>query len=72
VTVDSKPKPAYDALYDLVRRKWWTPEQTLVTGADGAITVSGFRGTYEAECDGDVVSFKIERGSNGDPKAPQF
>ena len=72
VGTDSKPKPAYDALFDLVRRKWWTPDQTLVTDADGAIQVSGFRGTYEAECDGEVVSFVIARGSNADPRMPHF
>lgn len=72
LTADSKPKPAYDALYELVRKKWWTPDQTLVTDADGAVTVSGFRGQYEAVCDDETVSFKISRSSDPGVAMPHF
>ncbi len=66
LTVDSQPKPAYDALYNLVRKEWWTPDQTLVADADGAVTVSGFLGDYEAVCDGQAIPFTVERAAAPD------
>lgn len=43
---DMTPKPAYDALYELVKTKWWTDE-TLATDAAGAASARVFRGDYE-------------------------
>ncbi len=45
---DLSPKPAYERLLDLVRRRWWT-EREETTGADGVVRVRGFFGDYEVE-----------------------
>lgn len=43
---DFTPKPAYTALHDLIKKKWWTDE-TLAADASGNLTARVFRGTYE-------------------------
>ena len=43
---DFTPKPAYTALHDLIKNKWWTDE-TLAADASGNLTARVFRGTYE-------------------------
>jgi endo-1,4-beta-xylanase len=43
--VDMTPKPAYDALYHLIKEKWWTRAETK-TGRDGAAEFQGFFGDY--------------------------
>ncbi len=40
-----RPKPAYLALQDLVRREWRTHAEG-VTDADGVFRFRGFRGSY--------------------------
>ncbi|MBI2837537.1 MAG: endo-1,4-beta-xylanase [Acidobacteria bacterium] len=42
---DMGPKPAYSALVDLVRRKWWTRAQTK-TSRNGRAGFTGFFGIY--------------------------
>ncbi len=42
---DMTPKPVYDALYKLIRGKWWT-HTTLQTTTSGMATARVFRGTY--------------------------
>ncbi len=60
LTADSQVKPAYEMLHKLVRKDWWTPDQTLVTDSVGAVTVKGFKGEYEAVCNGKTVRFKVK------------
>jgi len=43
---DGTPKPAYDALRDLVRGAWWVPPTTVRTDDDGTVVVRGFAGRY--------------------------
>jgi len=43
---DLQPKPAYHALHELIRGRWWT-EEDLETGADGRADVRAFHGDYE-------------------------
>jgi endo-1,4-beta-xylanase len=43
---DGSPKPAYDALRDLVRGEWWLAPTTLRTDADGRVPVTGLLGDY--------------------------
>ena len=61
VTVDSRVKPAYEALHSLIRDEWWTKPMKLVTDEKGSVTVSGFLGEYEAVYKGDVNSFVLEK-----------
>ncbi len=42
---DMSPKPAYEALMQLIRGKWWT-HATLMTGQDGSASFRGFLGDY--------------------------
>ncbi|MFX0195066.1 MAG: endo-1,4-beta-xylanase [Candidatus Hodarchaeota archaeon] len=43
---DMSPKPAYYALMDLIKRKWWTKTQTK-TSKQGECTFKGFFGNYK-------------------------
>jgi hypothetical protein len=47
VREDMTPKPAYDALKELVKNRWWTQTE-VVTGAEGEARFRGFLGDYEA------------------------
>lgn len=44
---DLEPKPAYNALHDLIRREWRT-RLTGTTGADAGFAFRGFHGRYRA------------------------
>jgi len=57
---DSDPKPAYHALHQLIKDKWWTDDQTLITDSNDMVTVTGFLGDYVAVCDGEETMFTIE------------
>ena len=46
VRVDGSPKPAYDALHDLIKREWWLQPTTAITDAEGRVQVSGWAGDY--------------------------
>ena len=43
---DGSKKPVYDALYDLIRKQWWT-NTTALTDEDGYAEIKGYRGDYE-------------------------
>lgn len=43
---NGKPKPAYNALKDLIKGKWWTTT-TAKTGEDGSVKFRGFFGKYK-------------------------
>jgi GH35 family endo-1,4-beta-xylanase len=60
MTEDARVKPAYDALYDLIKNKWTTPELLLFTDDNGIVEVTGFKGDYIATYDNDSVNFTIE------------
>jgi len=62
VRADGSPKPAYDALRDLVRGTWWTPATSSRTDAQGRVVVEGFAGTYEASCRGRSVEVGLAVG----------
>ena len=49
---DGSPKPAYDALRDLIRREWWLEPTTTRTDADGRVTLRAFAGDFEVSADG--------------------
>lgn len=41
---DGSPKPAYDALRQLIRGDWWLAPSTSWTDEHGAVLLSGFAG----------------------------
>ena len=43
---DMSPKPTYERLADLIKRRWWT-QDTVENGADGRAGIEGFLGDYE-------------------------
>jgi len=45
VRADMTPKPAYDRLKDLIKRKWWTQTESVVA-IDGKAAFRGFLGKY--------------------------
>lgn len=59
ITKDSKAKPAYNELYQLIKGEWWSGEQHTVTDSNGMITVSGYLGDYIATCEGTNINFSI-------------
>ena len=60
VRLDGSHKPAYDAVKQRITQDWHTRE-TLMTDEDGWVTVTGFRGEYEAVCDGLMNTFVIDK-----------
>ncbi len=69
IRADMSPKPAYDALHDLIRKKWWTRLSAKI-GDDGTASFRGFYGRYEVrvETDGGVWSGRFEL--NPDSQGP--
>ncbi|MDQ2624122.1 MAG: endo-1,4-beta-xylanase, partial [Actinomycetota bacterium] len=63
VRLDGSPKPAYDALRELVRGEWWLSPTTMQTDDDGAVEVSGWFGDYDVRRPGgDAASFRVDPG----------
>jgi GH35 family endo-1,4-beta-xylanase len=46
VRTDGRPKPAYDALRDLVKGEWWLAPTRLRTDEEGRVAVRGWAGDY--------------------------
>jgi endo-1,4-beta-xylanase len=59
VRTDGTPKPAYDALRNLVKREWWLPPTTLRTDHAGRVEVRGFLGDYRLHHGGRTASFAL-------------
>jgi GH35 family endo-1,4-beta-xylanase len=47
--MDGSTKPAYDALYELIRKEWWTDTE-VITDENGEAVIEGFRGDYKLTC----------------------
>ncbi|WAM33745.1 endo-1,4-beta-xylanase [Caldicellulosiruptor morganii] len=61
VTKDGRIKPIYSALYNLIKKEWWTGTQELVTDQSGTLKVSGFMGEYEIAFKDKKASFTIDK-----------
>jgi GH35 family endo-1,4-beta-xylanase len=57
---DGTAKPAYDALYDLIRKQWWTNTE-IVTDENGEAVVEGFRGDYKLTCCGAQTDLALRK-----------
>lgn len=51
IRLDNSVKPSYNKLKELAHERWQTDE-TLVTDAEGYVTLTGYRGQYEVSADG--------------------
>lgn len=60
VRADGTPKPAYHALHDLIRGRWWVPPTTVRTGPDGRVRLEGFRGDYRITCGGSTTDLALD------------
>ncbi len=58
---DGSEKPAYWKMKELIHQIWHTDE-TLLTDADGYVTLKGFRGTYRVSCAGGTGFFRLREG----------
>jgi hypothetical protein len=59
MTKDARVKPVYDALYQLIKKEWLTPDMTVVTNDKGEAEIKGFRGKYVATYDGGSMEFEV-------------
>ena len=57
---DHTPKPAYNALLQLIKGDWWLVPTRLVTDASGRFTFSGFLGDYEVSLGGRKNFFSLK------------
>jgi GH35 family endo-1,4-beta-xylanase len=58
---DMMPKPAYEALRQLIKRDWWTAEVRATTDAAGQVRFRGFLGEYAVTGQGAAGTFRLER-----------
>ncbi len=56
---DLSPKPAYNQLHFLIKRKWWTETDAKV-GQDGTITFHGFYGDYYISTEDEQTAAEFE------------
>ncbi len=59
LTADMTPKPVYNELMNLIKKKWWTGPQALTTDAAGHATFRGFLGDYEIITPTGVSTFSV-------------
>lgn len=57
---DMSPKPAYDALMNLVKGEWWLVPTRMVTDGEGKVQFNGFLGEYSVSWDNQRVNFMLE------------
>jgi GH35 family endo-1,4-beta-xylanase len=58
---DGSTKPAYDALYELIRKNWWTDTE-VITDENGEAIIEGFRGDYKLTCCGEQTDLALRQG----------
>jgi GH35 family endo-1,4-beta-xylanase len=58
---DQSPKPAYDALFKLVKGEWWLSPTTITTDAHGQFTFAGFLGDYSLVLGDDSATFSLSQ-----------
>ena len=59
---DNSPKPSYHLLDELIHKRWHT-EKEAVTDANGSVTFTGYRGTYEVTANGKAYDFTLGKAS---------
>ncbi|MBC7292353.1 MAG: endo-1,4-beta-xylanase [Actinotalea sp.] len=60
VRADGTPKPAFEALRDLVRRDWWLPPTTARTDDAGRLTVGAWAGEYRVTARGATTDVALD------------
>ena len=62
IRLDNSVKPSYLELKRL-SQEVWTTDVTLTTDANGCVNLNGYRGMYEAECDGNKATFVLGKNT---------
>lgn len=57
---DGSVKPVYDAVYNLIRRQWWTDGEA-VTDENGEAVIEGYRGDYVLNICGNEMPLSLRR-----------
>lgn len=60
----SHPKPAYFAVKHLIKDLWWTGPFDADTDENGAVSLDGFYGDYEIDCQIGKQAFVHEKGQS--------
>ena len=60
IRADCSPKPAYEALINLIKGEWWGKKTTLVADGAGTVRFSAFAGSYEIAVDGKKTRVEID------------
>jgi endo-1,4-beta-xylanase len=58
---DATPKPAYEALLELVKGEWWLAPTKIATDALGRVRFNGFLGDYEISVGERKAAFRLDR-----------
>ncbi|MGD0091697.1 MAG: endo-1,4-beta-xylanase [Planctomycetota bacterium] len=59
VRKDMSPKPAYEALMQMIKKDWWTGPLQLTSDTEGRVKFKGFQGRYRAESAGANGEFEV-------------
>jgi endo-1,4-beta-xylanase len=57
---DLSPKPAYDALMDLIKGEWWLAPTKMVTDKNGKVRFDGFLGEYAVSWADQMARFDVD------------
>ena len=60
VRADGTPKPAYQALHQLIKGEWWLAPTTLRTDAAGQVSFGGFLGDYDLTVAGHTTGLRLD------------
>lgn len=64
VRADGTPKPAYDALKQLITGDWWVAEHETTTNAVGECDLTCLEGDYEIEVGGHCYDVTVAKGDS--------
>jgi endo-1,4-beta-xylanase len=57
---DYSNKPAYEALFNLVKDEWWLAPVKMVTDSEGKLRFNGFLGEYTLSWAGQKATFHLD------------
>lgn len=57
---DLSPKPAYEALLNLIKGEWWLSPTDMITDERGQVAFTGFLGDYELKLGAKMASFSLK------------
>jgi len=58
---DCSSKPAYEALFNLVKGEWWLAPTKMMTDSEGKLQFNGFLGEYTLSWAGNKATLHLEK-----------